>query len=233
MLLEDLRWTDDEMTAWPADDEPPSSPPPAVAECADAGDRDDTNADSALFERFLDLRGRARGPVACVNGRFLFMNPGAAGLVTYGDRDHLWTWARGTIERGDTAPGTLTMPGRVLEARCVPIFLGAGVAGAEIRLADTAPQAAGASLPPSKRASSGWASLRESELGIAQLVAEGLTNREVGARLFLSRHTIDFHLRQIYRKLAISSRVELTRLVLQHAAITHSGALRNDIELAG
>ena len=34
----------------------------------------------------------------------------------------------------------------------------------------------------------------------------------------LSRHTIDFHLRQIYCKLGISSRVELTRLVLEHAA---------------
>jgi DNA-binding CsgD family transcriptional regulator len=53
--------------------------------------------------------------------------------------------------------------------------------------------------------------LRESELGIAQLVAEGLTNREIASRLFMSAHTVDFHLRQIYRKLGISSRVELTR----------------------
>jgi DNA-binding CsgD family transcriptional regulator len=57
----------------------------------------------------------------------------------------------------------------------------------------------------------GWSSLRESELGIAKLVAQGLTNREVASRLFVSAHTVDFHLRQIYRKLGISSRVELTR----------------------
>jgi DNA-binding NarL/FixJ family response regulator len=56
--------------------------------------------------------------------------------------------------------------------------------------------------------------LRESELGIAQLVAEGLTNREVASRLFVSAHTVDFHLRQIYRKLGISSRVELTRRIV-------------------
>jgi DNA-binding CsgD family transcriptional regulator len=58
--------------------------------------------------------------------------------------------------------------------------------------------------------------LRESEHRVAELVAVGLTNREIGASLFLSRHTIDSHLRQIFRKLDISSRVELTRLVVLH-----------------
>ncbi len=66
------------------------------------------------------------------------------------------------------------------------------------------------------RSSFGWESLRHSELGIAALVAEGLTNRQIGSRLFLSRHTVDFHLRQIFRKLGISSRVELTRLVVEN-----------------
>jgi DNA-binding NarL/FixJ family response regulator len=47
---------------------------------------------------------------------------------------------------------------------------------------------------------------------VAELVIDGLTNRGVGAQLFLSPHTIDFHLRQIYRKLGIRSRVELARL---------------------
>ena len=63
----------------------------------------------------------------------------------------------------------------------------------------------------------GWESLRASELGIAKLVAEGLTNREVAARLFISPHTVDYHLRQVFRKLSIASRTELTRLVVQHA----------------
>jgi DNA-binding CsgD family transcriptional regulator len=42
-----------------------------------------------------------------------------------------------------------------------------------------------------------------------------LTNAEVGDRLHLSRHTIDFHLRQIFRKLDVRSLVELTRLVVE------------------
>jgi DNA-binding CsgD family transcriptional regulator len=64
----------------------------------------------------------------------------------------------------------------------------------------------------------GWESLTETEHLVATTVAEGLTNSQTAARLFQSRHTVDFHLRQIYRKLDISSRVQLTRLVLEHAA---------------
>ncbi|MFD0773135.1 response regulator transcription factor, partial [Streptomonospora algeriensis] len=56
--------------------------------------------------------------------------------------------------------------------------------------------------------------LTRSELRVARLVAEGLTNREVAARLHLSPHTVDSHLRHSFNKLDISSRVELTRWVL-------------------
>ncbi|HYV78154.1 MAG TPA: helix-turn-helix transcriptional regulator, partial [Streptosporangiaceae bacterium] len=58
----------------------------------------------------------------------------------------------------------------------------------------------------------GWEDLTGTQRMVAELVADGLTNRGVGAQLFLSPHTIDFHLRQIYRKLGVRSRVELARL---------------------
>ena len=58
----------------------------------------------------------------------------------------------------------------------------------------------------------GWANLTDTQKMVAELVTDGLTNRDVGARLFLSPHTIDFHLRQIYRRLGVRSRVELARL---------------------
>jgi len=51
--------------------------------------------------------------------------------------------------------------------------------------------------------------LSQSERRVADAVAAGLTNREVAAQLFLSVKTVDFHLQQIYRKLAIRSRTEL------------------------
>jgi len=60
---------------------------------------------------------------------------------------------------------------------------------------------------------SGWASLTPTERDVARVVAEGLTNSEVAWRLAMSRHTVDFHLRQIFRKLTIRSRVALARLV--------------------
>ncbi|HEX3621901.1 MAG TPA: LuxR C-terminal-related transcriptional regulator [Acidimicrobiales bacterium] len=70
----------------------------------------------------------------------------------------------------------------------------------------------------SDRPLSGWASLTDVEQRVAELVAEGLTNVQVARRVFLSRHTVDSHLRQIFRKLDVGSRVELTRLVIEQAS---------------
>jgi DNA-binding CsgD family transcriptional regulator len=66
----------------------------------------------------------------------------------------------------------------------------------------------------------GWASLTSTELSVASLVAEGLSNQQVGTRMFLSRHTVDFHLRQIFRKLGINSRVVLTRMTLTRETVS-------------
>ncbi|KPI30284.1 transcriptional regulator, LuxR family [Actinobacteria bacterium OK074] len=51
--------------------------------------------------------------------------------------------------------------------------------------------------------------LTDAEFAIARLVSRGLTNREVGSQLFISRNTVAFHLRKVFRKMNISSRVEL------------------------
>jgi DNA-binding CsgD family transcriptional regulator/tetratricopeptide (TPR) repeat protein len=57
----------------------------------------------------------------------------------------------------------------------------------------------------------GWAAMTTSEVAVARLVAEGLTNREVAERLFVSPHTVSSHLRHVFSKLGINSRVELAR----------------------
>jgi DNA-binding CsgD family transcriptional regulator len=66
------------------------------------------------------------------------------------------------------------------------------------------------------RPDTGWAAMTDSELAVARLVAQGLTNRDVALRLFVSPHTVNSHLRQIFAKLQINSRVALTRLANDH-----------------
>jgi DNA-binding CsgD family transcriptional regulator len=51
--------------------------------------------------------------------------------------------------------------------------------------------------------------LTAQESQIARLASEGLTNPQIGAQLFLSPHTVEWHLRGVYAKLGISSRKEL------------------------
>ncbi|GAA1148662.1 MEDS domain-containing protein [Nocardioides aquiterrae] len=60
-----------------------------------------------------------------------------------------------------------------------------------------------------------WDSLTRSELRIVAYVVAGLTNREMAAALVVSRHTVDAHLKHIFVKLDIHTRVELTVLALQ------------------
>jgi DNA-binding CsgD family transcriptional regulator len=62
----------------------------------------------------------------------------------------------------------------------------------------------------------GWASLTDAELRVVSCLAQGMTNRAIAEELYVSRHTVDAHLKHIYLKLHIHSRVELTVLALQH-----------------
>jgi DNA-binding CsgD family transcriptional regulator len=68
-----------------------------------------------------------------------------------------------------------------------------------------------------RRPATGWESLTDTELATARLVAQGLTNQRIANQLFISTHTVAFHLRQVFRKLDIRSRVDLTRIALEHA----------------
>ncbi|MGY3204788.1 LuxR C-terminal-related transcriptional regulator [Streptomyces sp. TE5632] len=54
-----------------------------------------------------------------------------------------------------------------------------------------------------------WAGLSDMERRISYLVSVGMTNRQIAKRVHLSAHTVNYHLRKIYRKLGINTRVEL------------------------
>jgi DNA-binding CsgD family transcriptional regulator len=60
-----------------------------------------------------------------------------------------------------------------------------------------------------RRPADDWESLTPSELEVVHLAAEGLTNPQIGQRLFISPRTVQTHLAHAFRKLGISSRVEL------------------------
>ncbi|GAA1881173.1 LuxR C-terminal-related transcriptional regulator [Asanoa iriomotensis] len=63
-----------------------------------------------------------------------------------------------------------------------------------------------------------WSTLSDMEQRIAYLVSVGLTNRQIAKQVHLSQHTVNYHLRKIYKKLGIGTRVELVR-----GAATYTG----------
>jgi predicted ATPase/class 3 adenylate cyclase/DNA-binding CsgD family transcriptional regulator len=68
-----------------------------------------------------------------------------------------------------------------------------------------------------KRPSSGWASLTPAELDVIRLVSEGLGNKDIATRLFLSPRTVQAHLTHVYTKLGLTSRVQLAQEAARHA----------------
>jgi predicted ATPase/class 3 adenylate cyclase/DNA-binding CsgD family transcriptional regulator len=68
-----------------------------------------------------------------------------------------------------------------------------------------------------KRPSTGWASLTPAELDVVRLVSEGLGNKDIAARLFVSPRTVETHLTHVYTKLGLASRVQLAQEAARHA----------------
>lgn len=66
---------------------------------------------------------------------------------------------------------------------------------------------------PRRRPLSGWDSLTPTELSVVELAALGLSNPEIGARLYIGRGTVKTHLAHVYAKLGVANRTELARVV--------------------
>ena len=66
------------------------------------------------------------------------------------------------------------------------------------------------------RAQSGWQSLTPSERAVVDLVTEGLTNPQIGQRLYVSRRTVQTHLAHVFAKLHITSRAQLAAEAARH-----------------
>jgi DNA-binding CsgD family transcriptional regulator len=174
---------------------------------------------TALYAAFLRARRRARGPVAVLDGRHMFVNTAGATVVDSADRAPLWDWARRRLGTpAGLVPAPVLLASGLHPARCAPVRDGDRVVGAVIWLDAAAPDAQPRVLSPEPAGR--WLSLTTSERSLSELVANGLTNRELAAELFISTHTVDYHLRQIFRKLGVRSRVELARLVADAGRVT-------------
>ena len=66
------------------------------------------------------------------------------------------------------------------------------------------------------RPRTGWQSLTPTERSVTDLVAQGLTNPQIGDRLFISRRTVQAHLAHVFAKLDLTSRAQLAALVAEH-----------------
>lgn len=91
--------------------------------------------------------------------------------------------------------------------------------GEAMTLADAATFALEASDLVATPAVAAPGGLSDREVEVVQLVATGMTNAEVAERLYLSRRTVDAHLRRIYDKLELASRTEVVRYAMEHGLV--------------
>jgi DNA-binding CsgD family transcriptional regulator len=172
---------------------------------------DIAGADRLAAQRFLEARRRLKGPIVFVSDRAIMVNPAADHLVTAADRSVLWEHAKALLAGAGTRTSQVMLTnGNSVSISCEPVVDGGTLVGGVLRLVPAAEATAGP--PEVVPVGGGWSDMTATEQSVARLVGEGLTNREVGELLFMSRYTVDTHLRSIFRKLAVTSRVELARI---------------------
>jgi len=220
--------------AEPPTGEPPTGERPTAVERPTAGEPltgEPPTSDELLLEGFIGARKRARGPLVAISNRTMITNSGASEILEPGDRRMLWDWVRSIQSDERTVVGSFALNNGIkVTARCRLITENGSPAGAVMSLAlDTVrpatrhvritslesvqPQSYEPLDPILMR---GWVELTDAERTVAEHVSRGLTNKEAGRQMYLSRHTVDSHLRQVFRKLGINSRVELARLLGEH-----------------
>jgi DNA-binding NarL/FixJ family response regulator len=65
------------------------------------------------------------------------------------------------------------------------------------------------------------AGITESELRVLRSLAQGMSNKQIAGKLFITEQTVKFHLTNIYRKLQVSNRTEATRYAYQHGLVVN------------
>ncbi len=189
-----------------------------------------SETDRLVLEAFLRARNRAKGPLVALTDRTMMANVSASELLQSRDRRILWDWARGFMNRASASSAKITLSnGVAVAARCEPVAHMGHLVGAVLHLSlddpkrdrasdrtATGQKDEGSPVPLDPYLLTGWTELTDAERTVADLVAQGLTNKQTAKRILRSHHTVDSHLRSLYRKLGVSSRVELARLLWEH-----------------
>ena len=196
---------------------------------------DGLQVDQLLLEAFVRARRRLRGAVVAISDRTMITNACASELVHPGDRRRLWSQAKSDNRHAAERDARFVLAnGMIVRKSSYPVALDGCLVGVVVHLVQlprvrvslvrspVAGSAKESGIPPASRATAdatlltGWSDLTDSERTVAELVGQGLSNKQTGRRLFISCHTVDYHLRRIFRKLGITSRVELARLLGEH-----------------
>jgi DNA-binding NarL/FixJ family response regulator len=197
------------------------SRPDAVEACVRSGERERAGAALAALERFAESEGPGWARALTARCRALLARGEDAeheferALSLHAEGDRAFDRARTALLYGEF----LRRERRRIDARAqlrasLEVFEQLGAAAWAHR-ARSELRATGESAR--KRDPSTIDELTPQELQIARFVAEGLSNKEVAAQLFLSPRTIEYHLRHVFAKLGITSRTQLARLPLGDA----------------
>ena len=172
-------------------------------------------AERVVLQHFLKRRRGAKGPLVFVSEQRMITNGAADHLVSPDDTAVLWEQATRVLANDRAGGSDLVLTGgEAVALACEPVFDGATLLGALVRLRPINTKEGESAAHTANRKNDGLTGLTDTEESVAALATQGLTNREIGERLFMSRYTVDSHLRSIYRKLGVNSRLALTRALL-------------------
>jgi DNA-binding CsgD family transcriptional regulator len=171
--------------------------------------------DRVLLQRFAREQGDPKTPVVLINGDMMRANAAGEQMLGGIHRGELWDYVMSALADGPVPKSFTSANGTLMTLHCEPVLDGGIVVGAAVHL--SAPVVGEEALSAGQQAVRpllGLDALTSAERGVADLVSHGMTNRQVADQLFISPYTVDSHLRSIFRKLDVNSRVDLTRLIL-------------------